>query len=90
MFTSPSSHIDGCLARRHFGCVVLSDGTVLVMGGYNGNYMNDVWKSRDGGVSWILATANPGWTGNLARLHVKSFLFRITHVQLSLPKLDCM
>jgi hypothetical protein len=45
--------------------VVLSDGSVLVMGGVDGSYdyKNDVWKTEDGGASWILVTSSAGWTG---------------------------
>ena len=43
--------------------VVLSDGSVLVMGGYDGGWKNDVWKTVDGGASWILVTSSAGWTG---------------------------
>ena len=45
--------------------VVLSDGAVIVMGGdlNDGNYKNDVWKSVDSGIAWILVTSNAGWIG---------------------------
>ncbi len=40
------------------------------MGGCNGlgleglqSYKNDVWKTVDGGASWILVTTSAGWTG---------------------------
>ncbi len=43
---------------------MLSDGsTVLVMGGDAGGKKNDVWKTVNGGSSWILVTSNAGWTG---------------------------
>jgi hypothetical protein len=42
---------------------VLSDGSVLVMGGFNGGtYKNDVWKTVDGGASWILVTSSAPWS----------------------------
>ena len=46
--------------------MVLSDGSVLVMGGSGGKFggdKNDVWKTVDGGASWILVTSRAGWTG---------------------------
>ena len=55
--------------------MVLSDGSVLVMGGYDGgSYKNDVWKTVDGGASWILVTSSAGWTGK-----------KIIHLSNSLP-----
>ena len=45
--------------------MVLSDGSVLVMGGSDNVYgrKNDVWKTVNGGASWILVTSSAGWTG---------------------------
>ena len=45
--------------------MVVSDGSVLVMGGYagGGTFKNDVWKTVDGGASWTLVTSSAGWTG---------------------------
>ena len=46
--------------------MVLSDGSVLVMGGFDDsshNFKDDVWKTVDGGASWILVTSSAGWTG---------------------------
>jgi hypothetical protein len=44
--------------------VVLSDGSVLVMGGVGSSgAKNDVWKTVDGGASWTLVTSSAGWTG---------------------------
>ena len=44
--------------------MVLSDGSVLVLGGYDySSLKNDVWKTVDGGASWILVTSLAGWTG---------------------------
>ena len=57
--------------------VVLSDGSVLVMGGIDSHYdqsKNDVWKTVDGGASWILVTSSAGWTGK-----------KIIHLSNSLP-----
>ena len=43
--------------------MVLFDGSVLVMGGNDGSYKKDVWKTVNGGASWILVTSSAGWTG---------------------------
>ena len=63
--------------------MVLSDGSVLVMGGdggsTSGSLMNDVWKTADGGASWILVTSSAGWTGK-----------KILHLSNSLPLLPSL
>ncbi len=39
--------------------MVLSDGSVLVMGGKAGSVLcNDVWKTVNAGASWILVTSS--------------------------------
>ena len=69
------------VARRSHTSVVLSDGSVLVMGGedHSGSKMNDVWKTVDGGASWILVTSSAGWTGK-----------KILHLSNSLPILPSL
>ena len=64
--------------------MVLSDGSVLVMGGEEvffsqDRYKNDVWKTVDGGASWILVTSSAGWTGK-----------KIIHLSNSLPILPSL
>ena len=59
--------------------MVLSDGSVLVMGGYGGGYKNDVWKAVNGGASWILVTSSAGWGGK-----------KILHLSNSLPILPSL
>jgi hypothetical protein len=55
-------------ARQSHTSVVLSDGSVLLMGGSNDRfYKNDVWKTVDGGASWILVTSSAGWSGKKIR-----------------------
>ncbi len=53
------------VARDGHASVVISDGSVLVMGGSNSSLSqkNDVWKTVNGGASWIRVTGNAGWTG---------------------------
>ena len=61
--------------------MVLSDGSVLVMGGFDNSFTkkNDVWKTVDGGASWILVTSSAGWTGK-----------KIFHLSNSLPLLPSL
>ena len=59
---------------------MLSDGSVLVMGGSDGGvHKNDVWKTVDGGASWILVTSSAGWEGK-----------KIIHLSNSLPILPSL
>jgi hypothetical protein len=51
--------------------VLLLDGSILLKGGfYNNyieglNYLNDVWRSTDGGRVWTVVTASAEWQGRL-------------------------
>lgn len=48
-------------ARCRHTSVVLSDGSIVLMGGDDGKYRNDVWRSTDRGATWTQMTANAGW-----------------------------
>jgi len=51
-------------ARSGFATAVLPDGSIVVMGGMQqsgGSRLNDVWRSRDNGVSWTHDRANAEW-----------------------------
>jgi PKD repeat protein len=47
--------------RDSHASVALPDGSLVLMGGFDGDYLNDVWRSEDKGVSWTLINASPGW-----------------------------
>ena len=59
------------VARAPFGprdghaVAVAADGAALVIGGATADALtaHDVWRSADGGATWTLATATPGWAG---------------------------
>ncbi len=48
--------------RARHNTVVLRDGSIILMGGYSGIYLNDVWKSGNGGSTWTLQTSSGSWT----------------------------
>ena len=58
-------------ARSGHSSVALSDGSIVLMGGYDGDEdNNDVWRSTNNGGSWTLMTANAEWTGRRAHTSV--------------------
>ena len=61
----------GFAGRSLFAAVVLSDDTIVVMGGQDtsGSPLSDVWTSVDGGRSFSQATASAEWG---ARSHVRA------------------
>lgn len=51
----------GWSGRYSHGSVVLPDGSIVLMGGYNGAYLNDTWISTDDGVTWTEQNSNCEW-----------------------------
>jgi hypothetical protein len=54
-------------ARVGHSAVTLSDGSIVVMGGYMGEEgdglsLNDVWRTTDLGETWVLQNASAGWS----------------------------
>lgn len=50
-------------ARYLHSSVLTPDGSIILMGGYNGEqFFNDVWRSTDRGVTWNLVNASAGWS----------------------------
>ena len=58
-------------ARRFHSSVVMPDGSIVLMGGYDGNNLkNDVWRSTDNGATWTEITSNAGWSARLSQTSV--------------------
>lgn len=53
----------GWPGRASHSSVVMPDGTIVLMGGSTCDVglMNDVWQSRDGGLTWNMVNASAGW-----------------------------
>ena len=62
----------GWSPRDDFSSVVMSDGSIVLMGGEdsNENALNDVWRSIDNGATWTEQTASAGWTARLGQTSV--------------------
>ncbi len=86
-FPSSVTYFRSCfrviLARYELRSVVLSDGAVLIMGGYADAPMNDVWRSEDGGYKWVIVTSTAAWRGNcdtaFALEHLLLILFTLSY-----------
>ena len=54
----------GWPARGYHSSVVLPDGSIVVMGGYDSSGMsyNDVWRSTDKGTTWTQVNESAGWS----------------------------
>jgi hypothetical protein len=64
-------------ARFGHGVVFTADGSLILMGGHaygTGNqkfeFMNDVWKSSDGGETWARVIEHAGWAGRALQSQV--------------------
>ena len=51
----------GWSARSGHSSVVMPDGSIVLMGGYNGGGLGDVWRSTDNGATWTQQIASAGW-----------------------------
>jgi hypothetical protein len=40
----------------------MPDGSIVLMGGFDGGIKNDVWRSTDNGVTWTPQTGSAGWS----------------------------
>jgi PKD repeat protein len=65
-WTQQTLHADW-QSRDFSSMVVESDGTLVLMGGYDYNddfiAFNDVWNSTDNGATWTLVNSSSGWVG---------------------------
>ena len=54
----------GWTGRNGPSSVMLSDGTIVIMGGYDGDsgFKNDVWRSTDGGATWTEVNSSAEWS----------------------------
>ncbi|MDK2989856.1 MAG: hypothetical protein PWR16_1385, partial [Methanoculleus sp.] len=52
-------------ARQNHASVAMPDGSIVLMGGYYVNTMNDVWRSDDGGATWTRVNASAGWSARM-------------------------
>ena len=52
----------GWSARSGQSSVVMPDGSIVLMGGYDGNPKNDTWRSTDDGATWTEQNASSGWS----------------------------
>ena len=61
----------GWSAREGFSSVAMSDGSIVLMGGYNsGGHKNDVWRSTNNGATWTQMTASAEWSARGAQRSV--------------------
>ena len=60
----------GWSAREAHTSVAMPDGSIVLMGGYNNNRLNDTWRSTDSGATWTCVNASSGWTKRLSHAAV--------------------
>jgi PKD repeat protein len=49
-------------ARRFHSSVEMMDGSIVLMGGYDGSFRNDVWRSANNGTTWTQLTESAEWS----------------------------
>jgi PKD repeat protein len=52
----------GFEARVYHTCTEMQDGSIIITGGLGSDYLNDVWRSTDKGISWTQMTAHAEWS----------------------------
>ena len=62
----------GWSARSYHRSVVMQDGSIILMGGYDNTHTckNDVWRSTDNGATWTQMTASAGWSARYGQSNV--------------------
>jgi len=53
----------GWSPRQGRSVVAMQDGSIILMGGFYSSYLNDTWRSTDGGNIWTLINASSAWSG---------------------------
>jgi photosystem II stability/assembly factor-like uncharacterized protein len=64
---------DAWQEHKSHSAVTMPDGSVIIMGGGDGHnnvLKNDVWRSTDGGTTWVQMTANAEWTARFGHTSV--------------------
>lgn len=57
-------------ARMWHTSVVLPDGSIVLMGGWDGQRRNDIWRSTDKGATWTEITGAATWSARYAHTSV--------------------
>jgi len=75
-YTAPWTEVNvssGWSGRQAHTSVMEPGGSIILMGGYDGGYKNDTWRSMDNGATWTLVNASSGWSA------------RADHTSVSMP-----
>ncbi len=60
----------GWSKRYLHASVAMPDGSIVLMGGYDGTCLNDTWLSNDNGITWTQMNASAGWSGRCSHTSV--------------------
>ena len=62
----------GWSARYSHSSVAMPDGSIVLMGGYDGfsGFKNDTWRSTNNGLTWTQMTASAGWSARAGQRSV--------------------
>ena len=55
----------GWSRRYSHSSVAMPDGSIVLMGGFDWNFKNDVWRSTDYGATWTEVNSSAGWSGRI-------------------------
>ncbi|MDD1700180.1 MAG: PKD domain-containing protein [Methanoregula sp.] len=55
----------GWSRRYTHSSLVMPDGSIVLMGGFDWDFKNDVWRSTDEGATWTEINSSAGWSGRL-------------------------
>ena len=60
----------GWTARDSHSSVAMPDGSIVLMGGFDGGYKNDTWQSTNNGETWTQVNGSGGWTARYGHTSV--------------------